>query len=163
MRVLITGTPGTGKSTIARFLSKSLGFECLSITDFVKERKLGSGYSQKLKTWEVEEGRLKKELESYIRNKPNIIIEGHLSHIVSPRISGLCIVLRTGNPELFRRLKQRKYPKAKIEENIQAEIFNVCHDEAKAKGHRVLAIDATTFSNFEKSLLKDFIYKLSLQ
>ncbi|HDP73832.1 MAG TPA: AAA family ATPase [Candidatus Woesearchaeota archaeon] len=163
MRILISGTPGTGKSTAACLLAKSLGAECLSITNLVKEKNLALGYNRKLRTWDVDENRLKREIERCIRKNHKIFVEGHLSHIVSHRLSDLCIVLRTEVSELFKRLKKRKYPLKKIQENIQAEIFNTCYEEAKENKHKVLVIDTTSFSSAEKTLLKDFIYELSLQ
>jgi broad-specificity NMP kinase len=43
--------------------------------------------------------------------------------------------------KLKQRLKKRGYHKAKIEENLECEIFDVCLEEAKEAGHKVKIIN----------------------
>jgi broad-specificity NMP kinase len=40
-------------------------------------------------------------------------------------------------------LKKRRYGKNKVKENVECEIFDVCLNEAKEKGHKILVIDTT--------------------
>merc|ERR1712066_1080634 len=42
----------------------------------------------------------------------------------------LVIVLRAETSELYKRLENRHYEEAKIKENVEAEIFQVCLEEA---------------------------------
>ena len=49
----------------------------------------------------------------------------------------------------------KKFNKNKIQENIQAEIFDICLNEAKEKKHKVIVINTTKGFN-----IKDIICKL---
>jgi len=42
-----------------------------------------------------------------------------------------------------KRLKRRKYSKEKIRENLDAEIFDVCLNEAMERKHKMLVLDMT--------------------
>jgi adenylate kinase len=53
------------------------------------------------------------------------------------------VVAKCDIKELNERLKKRKYSQAKIKENLQAEIFNICYNEAFEMGHKIIAIDTT--------------------
>ena len=52
--------------------------------------------------------------------------------------------------ELNKRLKKRKYSQAKIRENLQAEIFNICYNEAFEGKHKIITIDATKGFNINR-------------
>jgi adenylate kinase len=55
----------------------------------------------------------------------------------------LCIVTKCGLKTLEKRLKKRGYKKQKIRENLDCEIFDICLNEAKEKGHNIKIIDTT--------------------
>ena len=60
-----------------------------------------------------------------------IIVDFHSSDFFPERFFDLVIVLRTSNDSLFPRLEQRNYSENKIKNNIEAEIFGVCLEEAQ--------------------------------
>ena len=68
----------------------------------------------------------------------NIIIDSHLSHYID---SDICFVMRTSIDKLSKRLKKRKYPKKKIMDNVESEIFGLCLEEAKALKHKCVIIN----------------------
>ena len=43
----------------------------------------------------------------------------------------------------------KKFNKNKIQENVQAEIFDICLNEAKEKKHKVILINTTKGFNIE--------------
>jgi len=55
----------------------------------------------------------------------------------------LCILTKCDLKELKKRLEKRKYSKAKIRENLDSEIFDICLNEAIEKSHTILIIDTT--------------------
>jgi len=55
----------------------------------------------------------------------------------------LCIVTKCDLKKLESRLKKRKYSQSKIRENLDAEIFDVCLNEAKENGHKIMVVDTT--------------------
>lgn len=60
-----------------------------------------------------------------------VVVEHHTSEMFPERWFDLVLVVRCDNSKLFDRLTKRGYGKKKIEENISAEIFGVCAEEAK--------------------------------
>lgn len=72
-----------------------------------------------------------------------IVIDFHLSHYLPRKYVDLVIVTKCNIKELNKRLKKRKYPKNKIQENLQAEIFDVCYNEAIERKHNVIVVDTT--------------------
>ena len=79
-----------------------------------------------------------------------LIIDSHLSHYLPKKYVDLVIVAKCDIKELNKRLKKRKYLKNKIQENIQAEIFDVCHNEASERKHNILKIDTSKGFNINR-------------
>lgn len=62
--------------------------------------------------------------------KGGLIIDTHLCGALPSNWFDLVVVLRCDNTQLYDRLKDRGYDKKKIQENVQAEIFQTIYDEA---------------------------------
>src|SRR5271154_5690136 len=57
--ILITGTPGTGKSSLAEMLMHNFdGLKHLNISELIKERKLGDKYNEECDTWEFDDDKV---------------------------------------------------------------------------------------------------------
>lgn len=147
--ICITGTPGTGKTTLALKLSKALTFPVLDVKEFIKQKKLAESYDQKRKCAVVDEKLLSKELLKEITKvkkehyPEGIIIDSHLSHYLPSSKVDLCIVAKASLNVISNRLKKRKYSKLKIKDNLEAEAFDTCYEEAKALKHNLLVTDTT--------------------
>ena len=63
-------------------------------------------------------------------DKGGLIFDTHLCGALPSDWFDLVIVLRCDNTNLYDRLKERGYDKKKIEENVQAEIFQTILDDA---------------------------------
>lgn len=102
-----------------------------------------------MQTYEVAIPRLRRFLEPLLKkardHHAGIVIDGHLSHELSSRIVDVVVVVRCDPKTLHRRLLLRKYSPAKIQENMDAEIFGVCEEEARAHGHKIVVVDGTSF------------------
>ena len=86
-------------------------------------------------------------------HKPDgIIIESHLSHYLPKRYVDLCIITKCNLKVLEKRLKKRRYNKKKIRENLDCEIFDVCLNEAREIGHKVVVVDTTNGVNVDEVL-----------
>ena len=59
------------------------------------------------------------------------VVEFHASELFPQRWFDLVVVLRSDNTVLYDRLKRRGYSDKKIEENVTAEILQVCEEEAR--------------------------------
>jgi adenylate kinase len=156
--IIVTGTPGTGKTTIAKELSTKLRFKYLDVDDIIKNSRVQEGYDRKRKTKVINISKLKKVFIKAIKNQKNklngIIIDSHLSHDIPAEYVDLCIVTKCSLKVLKSRLKNRGYPDIKIKENLEAEIFEVCLMEAKQNNHKVLEVDTTHGKNI-RILIRD--------
>lgn len=148
--VIVTGAPGTGKTTLAKKLAKLMDFYYLDVNKIISHYKLSEGYDRKRKTKIIDTNKLNKKLILEIKNfkkinkKYNgIIIDSYLSHYLPKRYVDFCIVTKCDIKELNKRLKNKKFHKNKIQENLQAEIFDICHNEALQRKHKVLVVDTT--------------------
>jgi len=147
--IIITGTPGTGKTTVAKELSKRFGFNYIDVNDVIKKYNLSEGYDDDRMCEIVDTEKLKKVLISLIkRSEKRLIIDSHLSHFLPKTHVKLCIITKCCLSELKRRLKQRGYSEKKIRENLDADIFDVCFIEAKEAGHKVIIVE-TDKNNYD--------------
>ena len=159
MKVLIvTGTPGTGKTTLSVKLAKKLGFHYTDVNKLIKKYNISEGYDRKRKTKIIDVRKLNKalikELGNFKAAEKGIIIDSHLSHYLPRKYVDLCIVAKCGLKELKKRLKKKKYTEDKVRENLDAEIFDICLNEAKENKHKVVVVNTTKAINIKKILNK---------
>jgi len=137
--IAITGTPGTGKSTLADQL-RMAGKTVLDLNEIVEQEGLRSGRDRERDTWMVDTDQFGTVIPKYITEDPTFI-EGHLSHWF-PTSYG--ILLRTDPERLCGRLLGRGWSRAKIEENVHAEILDIIKGEMYQQGFKViLELDST--------------------
>jgi adenylate kinase len=133
MIIALTGTPGTGKTSIARELD---GFNTLDLTKFVKQNGLGEQEDE----FEVDIETMVKALEDEIDPEEDTVIDGHLSHHFP---ADFCVVLRCNPEELRERLSERGYPEEKVEENVESEILDVLLGETVSSQDNIIEVDTT--------------------
>lgn len=139
--ITVTGTPGTGKTTVAKHLAKSCKATYIDVNRIIKKHNLKEGYDKKRKTAVIDTNKLNNVLIKVIKEakktKQSLIIDSHLSHYLPSKYVDLCIVTKTSLKKLKDRLKKRGYHKEKIQENLLCEIFDVCLTEAQEAGHKI--------------------------
>ncbi|MBS3144666.1 adenylate kinase family protein [Candidatus Woesearchaeota archaeon] len=142
--IIVTGTPATGKTTIAKRLAKKQKATYIDVNLVIKKYKLVDKYDKKLKTNIVDVNKLNKVLikiiKDYQNKKQSIIIDSHLSHYLPKKYVDLCIVTKCSLKKLQQRLNKRKYHQQKIRENMDAEILDVCLLEAILNKHKVKVV-----------------------
>ena len=129
MRIMITGVPGTGKTSVAKILAERVGCPLITVKDVTKEKY-------------VDTRRLRLKTIWKIGNMDNVILEGHLFCEVKLPVD-LVIVLRTHPEELKRRLEMREYPEKKVKENLMAELLDYCTVKVEQKYEDVWQVDTT--------------------
>ena len=120
----LSGTPGTGKTTVAKKL-KNRNFFIISLGDLVIQYNLYCDEDKKRDTKIIDEERINTFLSKYLvdNNISNpIIIESHYADIIELPCE-LAIILRCHPQILEKRLQSRDYSPEKIRENIQAELL----------------------------------------
>lgn len=128
--IIVSGTPGCGKSTTCELLSRRLPeYTYYNISDFAKEHDCYDGYDDARKSNIVDDDKLLDELEPLLR-KGGCIIDWHVNDVFPERLVDLVVVLRCDNGILYDRLNKRGYHNAKIEENMDAEIMGVVLQDA---------------------------------
>ena len=139
MIILITGTPGTGKSTIASLLSAKLGYERLNVSSFLIQNKVFYEYDELRSSYVIDEDKAIELLSSTI--KDNMVIETIYPSLISK--ADKVIVLRRDPRVLYRELKERGWNELKVAENVMAEALGVISSEARENFTNVCEIDTT--------------------
>ncbi len=119
MRFALTGTPGTGKTTLAKILESS--YRVIYLKDFESAR---VGYDEKRDSYVVDLDYLSTEI---LKISGNVVVEGHYAHEMPVDAA---IVLRCHPDVLHKRLENRGYSKEKIRENVEAEAMGLITAEA---------------------------------
>ena len=145
--VLISGTPGTGKTTASKIASKILKYPLMAVNDLVNDKNLYNGHDPEKGYKVVDLDALSKEIETRIENlnEEHLLIEGHLAHTFKNEdLVDIVIVLRT-RPEILRkRLNTRGWSNSKVHENLEAEALDICTFEAvETHGDKVNELDTS--------------------
>jgi adenylate kinase len=136
MRVAVTGTPGTGKTTTVEAADTNLAV--LDLTDLVREVGLATGEDDA-------RGSLITDIEAVsdrLAGREDLLVESHLAHHLDvDRV----IVLRCHPERLRERLLDRGESAATADENAEAEALDVVLSEAVGNHGRdaIYEIDTT--------------------
>ena len=145
--ILITGTPCTGKTTLAKALATKLDALYINLTDYAKTNNLTLGEDSERKTTIIDEKAMLQKLPKTIEasDKSNVIVDGHYASVVVPtKLVSRVFVLRRNPKELKQFMKKGGYVGTKLWENLQAEIVDVCLVEAlQAHTGKVCELDIT--------------------
>jgi adenylate kinase len=131
--ILITGTPGTGKTTLSELVASSTGLRHINVTDLVKEKSLHEGKDEEFDSYILDEDKVPHlslnfawlmdcrshplpplhvqvcdELEDTMTSGGNVV-DFHTCDFFPERWFDLVVVLRTDNSVLYPRLVSR-YP-----------------------------------------------------
>ncbi|MCJ7632976.1 adenylate kinase family protein [Candidatus Bathyarchaeota archaeon] len=148
--IIITGTPGTGKTVVSNALATQLGVLHINLTELVHKENLVSEVDEERQTIIVDIRGLSKRVREIIYTSPqDVIIEGHYAPAVVPStLVSNVFVLRRDPEKLKMEFEARGYDELKISENLNSEILDVCLVEAVEKYGlgQVDEIDVTAIS-----------------
>ncbi|KAJ7900132.1 AAA domain-containing protein [Mycena olivaceomarginata] len=130
--IIITGTPGTGKSTHAQRLVEEspVPLQHINVGDWVKEKGWYEEFDNEWQSYTADEDKLVDELEPIVASG-GVILDWHTCDAFPERWADLVVVLRCDHSQLWKRLEKRNYPLKKIQENNEAEIMQVVLEEAR--------------------------------
>ncbi|KAF5174861.1 Adenylate kinase isoenzyme 6-like protein [Thalictrum thalictroides] len=112
--ILVTGTPGVGKTTTSSLLADATQLHHINIGELVKHKNLHDGWDD--------------DFDCHIINED---LSGYLISYSWLLVSWCLVSELLGNPVLYDRLSKRGYQGAKLSNNIECEIFQVLLEEAK--------------------------------
>ena len=113
----LTGTPGTGKTSLKKHLNKKI----ISLSEYYEQASEGKSDNGE---WIVDI----EKLDNILQDKDCKFFEGNFSHKLD-KIDKV-IVLRCDPHILEKRLESRNYSRNKVRENLEAEAIGVIYSEA---------------------------------
>ncbi len=134
MIIAISGSVGTGKTTIAREVAKKLDAQIVHLNDWALDFKIRD--VSELQTFDFNLDGLIHKVNQYISNNlnKNIVLEGHFAHYINPELVDLLIVINRDLSILKKEYEKREYNQKKIEDNLEVESFNLCFYEGIEEG-----------------------------
>ncbi len=144
MRILITGTPGSGKTTLAKKLAKKLGLSYLNEKDFALSNKIGSFNEEN--ELEIPIKDFEKKMNYFLKKNKNVILEGHVLCEMKLNVD-LVIVLKIDPEELQMRLSSRNYTELKIMDNVFCEGIEYCKKKVSRNYKNYLLLQSFSSQN----------------
>ncbi|KAI9371128.1 DUF1671-domain-containing protein [Aspergillus egyptiacus] len=142
--IVITGTPGVGKTVHCEQLAQDTGLRHLSINQVAKDRGCYDTYDEELETWVVDEDKLLDAIEDEVL-QGGYLIDWHACDLFPKSWIDLVVVLRCPSTSvLYDRLSSRGYHETKLQENLDAEIFGVLIEEAREAFDEELVVELTS-------------------
>ena len=159
MRIVLTGSPATGKTSVALALSKLLDCPYVGANEIAFEigaaRKVQSGPSAK-DEFTVDLSKLKKALTAIFNKQKTVVAEGHLlCEFALP--ADEVVVLRADPRLLLRRYAKRKYARKKAVANTLVEVLDYClieSEENYGRKARIIQLDVTKKTGAAEILAK---------
>jgi len=127
MKILVTGTPATGKTSVAKALAKKLKWKVINEREFCIRKKIGT-IEGKDREIAVPLKELERKLKAEIKGKKNLILEGHLLCELKLPIDFI-VLLRVSPKVLEKRLREKGYNELKVLDNVFCEKINYCKEQ----------------------------------
>jgi adenylate kinase len=127
MIIAITGTPGTGKTSVSKILQDK-GYKIVDLNNIAFDKGFLLKRDEKRDSEVVDIKKLDEYIKQNYKGKELIFIEGHLSHLL--KSVNKIIILRCHPKELRKNLNNKGWEEEKIKENLEAEILDIILCEA---------------------------------
>mmetsp|Transcript_1183 Transcript_1183/g.1928 ORF Transcript_1183/g.1928 Transcript_1183/m.1928 type:complete len:176 (-) Transcript_1183:128-655(-) len=153
--VLVTGTPGTGKSAFCEAAVESLDLKLVDVTELVKNHECHEGRDEAFDTLVLDEDKLLDVMEPIMSEGGNIV-DYHSCDFFPERWFQLVLVLTADTEVLFDRLQARGYSKKKVDENMECEIMQVVTESARESydAEIVHCLSSNTLDDMESNVAR---------
>ncbi len=122
MIVALSGTPGTGKTSISNLLHKK-GYEIVNLNEIAIKKGFIEGIDKKRNSKILDIEKLNEYISKKHVTEDLVFVEGHAAHLLNS--AEKAVLLRCHPKQLKKRLKKRGWDKEKIKENVEAEALDV--------------------------------------
>lgn len=162
MRVAISGTPGTGKSSAAKVLKKQ-GYHVVHVHSFAKEHQCIAGIDRKRDSQLIDMRKLDKEIQKKFPTDALVFFDGHIMHLLKSMEK--VVLLRCHPSELEKRLLKKRWNVKKRQENVDAEILDVilCEAVEYHPAENIFEIDTTKRTPNEVAAIIGTLVKKNFQ
>ena len=148
--IIVSGSVCTGKTILAKAIAAELGFRYINGNDVIKKYNLTEGFDDRRECQVVDEDKFAAKLVEIIKSSSGgIVIDSHMSHFIPSENVDKCIITKCDLKVLKLRLRERGYDEAKVRENLEAEIMDVCFNEAEDLDHDIIVINTTQGFNIK--------------
>lgn len=104
--ILVTGTPGTGKTTTSEMIAEATGLQHVNVGEIVKTKQFYEGYLEEFDTHVLDEDKLLDDLEETLKEGGKVV-DFHTCDIFPERWFDLVLVLRAETSSLYDRMVKR--------------------------------------------------------
>lgn len=126
--IVVTGTPGTGKTAVSKQLANQIGAHYLSLTQLVIDKRLDAVVDRYRRTRVVDLERTRARLRKLLSTEKHMtVVDTHVPDAVPREHVRRVIVLRCHPRVLESRLHRKGWAVSKIRENLLAEILDSCY------------------------------------
>lgn len=150
VRIAISGSVGSGKTTLAKELGKKLSYEIIHLNELAKKYKIEE--IKDLQTFDFDLDSLLDDFEDVLKQGKynNCIIESHFSQYINPELIDVLVIVNRDLKELKQEYKIRNYNTQKIQDNLEVESFNLCFYEAEEQGYIVGTSEVLGSTNIQE-------------
>jgi adenylate kinase len=160
--ILITGTPGVGKTSLAMLLTDNLNeklsntnkrYTYINIGKLITDKKLYTDWNKDFDVPEFDEDKVLDEIEPMIKSG-GLILDFHSAFFFPDEWIQFVVLLRCDNTILYDRLKSRGYSDKKIKENIECEIMEVTSEDVKENfsQEKIIEIKSEKIEDMENNI-----------
>ncbi len=158
IKILVTGVPGVGKTTIASELAKQLNYKCINEKELLTKEM----YDEiRLHGSFVKDVDIEKLQSVFDKINDDVVFDGILFPELKTKFDAI-IVLYLDEDRLRARLKEREYADVKIEDNIFAQQNHYLANLVEKKSENVLILGCESLDTDIKQILTWLKSHLSL-
>ncbi|MEB2792783.1 MAG: AAA family ATPase [Caldisphaeraceae archaeon] len=148
MFIIVSGTPGTGKTSVSKALGQDLGCSIIDASNFALSIGAVLWDDRQRNTHVIDEEKLKDGIFKESLTSACVIVATHYPDLFLEdkrfyENTPFAVLLRTNPLELRRRLRKKGWREEKVIENVLAEAFNTVAEDLYPYSDMVIEVDTT--------------------
>jgi len=153
----ISGTPGTGKTSVGKHLSAKMGIPMIELGNYVIENKLYLYFDELRNSYVIDEDKVRNSVRRLFEDIGPLIVISHYVEVLPRDILELVVVLRRDPYELISVLNARGWRTHKVAENVEAELLSVCTLNAVEELGEDMVVEVDTTSRSVSDVAEEIL------